>query len=147
MISIPKIRKRYGYGVCFLLNFLMKNMAIVLAASFPIVTSGLRTSMPLSTGSLAEKWNSLAPESLAISAMLFSFIPQPGIMIILPAAAATSLESMSAPSRAVGMHPDVSILTHPDEMMSSNARNGLRVWSKALWKVLFHVKDHQDRGH
>lgn len=36
------------------------------SSSLPIVTAGLRNDMRLSFGSLAEKWNSLAPEILAI---------------------------------------------------------------------------------
>ena len=67
---------------------------------------------------------SLAPESLAISAMLPSFTPQPGMMMILPADFSTSCASRGAPSRAVGMHPDVRMRAQPSSMMSSNALIG-----------------------
>ena len=91
------------------------------SSSFPMATSGLRKIMPLSTDSLAEKWNSLAPESLAISAILLSLMPHPGIIIIRLPALLTSSANNEAPSSAVGLHPEVSMRAHPSPMMSSNA--------------------------
>lgn len=61
------------YCICYIRAFIVAATlrAVVTtvpygSSSLPIVTCGLRNDMRLSFGSLAEKWNSLAPEILAI---------------------------------------------------------------------------------
>ena len=104
-------------------------------SSLPILTSLLRVRMALLTASRAEKWNSRAPVSWAMRAILVSQTPQPGMMMMRPAAWSTSCRSRVAPSSAVGCWPDVSTRFTPREMSCSSASCGWRHRSKARWKV------------
>lgn len=87
----------------------------------PMGTCSLRYCIRLAMVSLAEKWNSWMPVSLAMCAMLVSFTPQPASRVMRPAACCWSSFSKGMPSSAVGCCPEVRIRSHPRLMISSSA--------------------------
>jgi hypothetical protein len=82
-----------------------------------------------------EKCISRAPVVFSIWLMLPALTPPPGIIIILPAAAAFIRARVSAPSYEEVFPPDESILSAPAEITSSSAAIMLQARSIALWNV------------
>ena len=82
-----------------------------------------------------DPWNSVADVLWRIHAMFSDFIPAPGIIIMRPAACATSFDNISAPARAVGAPPDVNTRSTPILISVSKAASKSGTWSNARWNV------------
>ena len=100
----------------------------------PMGTCSLRYCIRLAMVSLAEKWNSWMPVSLAMCAMLVSFTPQPASRVMRPAACCWSSFSKGMPSSAVGCCPEVRLRSHPSPV--EGYRHALSCFHK-----LFHQRN------